>query len=119
MSVSHWLSTLSAKWAAAPLHSRVLLSFAVCVFIAELILRRWAKESRFYAAWTRTFKAIGHVWTMVLLSLIYVIAVGPIRLGMLLGGRDLLDRRLGAGASVWRDHVPNPLGPEAAARHQF
>jgi hypothetical protein len=119
MSVPHWLSTLSAKWAAAPLHSRVLMTFALCVFIAELSMRRWARESRVYAAWTRGFKAVGHVWTMVLLSLIYVIAVGPIRLGMLLAGRDLLDRRLGCRASAWRDHAPNPLGPEAAARHQF
>jgi len=119
MSLPHWLSTLSAKWAAAPLHSRVLFAFALSVFVAELIMRRWARESRVYAAWTRGFKAVGHVWTMVLLSLIYVIAVGPVRLGMLLARRDLLDRKLGAGASVWRDHVPNPLGPEAAARHQF
>jgi hypothetical protein len=119
MSLPHWLSTLGAKWAAAPLHSRVLLTFAVCVFIAELIMRRWARKSRVYAGWTRAFKAVGHVWTMVLLSLIYVIAVGPIRLGMLFAGKDLLDRKLGVGTSAWRDHVPNPLGPEAAARHQF
>jgi hypothetical protein len=119
VNLSHWLSRVSAKWASLPTHTRVLMAFALSVFIAELILRRFARDSRLYAVWTRAFQAIGHVWTVVLLSLIYVVAVGPIRLGMLLARRDLLDRRLDVGTSVWRDHVPNSLGPDAAARHQF
>jgi hypothetical protein len=117
--LSHWLSRVSAKWALLPTHTRVLLAFALSVFIVELILRRWARGSRVYAVWTRAFQAIGHVWTVVLLSLIYLVAVGPVRLGMLLARKDLLDRRLGGETSAWRDHVPNPLGPDAAARHQF
>jgi hypothetical protein len=119
MGLPHWLSTLSTKWTAAPLHSRLLLAFAVCVFAAELIMRRWARRSRFYAAWTRVFQAVGHVWTVVLLSVVYVVAVGPIHVVMRLRSKDMLDRSLDGNESSWRDHVPNPLGPEAAARHQF
>jgi hypothetical protein len=119
MSLSHWLSTVSTKWAALPMHTRVLMLFALTVFAIELILRYGAPKSRIYTGWTKAFKAVGHVWTMVLLSLIYGIAVGPVRLGMLLARKDLLDRKLGVGTSAWREHVPNPLGPEAAARHQF
>jgi hypothetical protein len=119
VSLTHWLSHVSARWATLPAYTRVLMLFALSVFVIELVLRYAARESRVYAAWTKAFKAIGHVWTMVLLSVIYVLAVGPISIGMLLARKDLLDRRLSRGTSVWRDHVPNPLGPEAAARHQF
>jgi hypothetical protein len=119
LDLTHWLTGVGTKWAGFAPHTRVLLLAAVTVFLTELALRRFARHSRFYAGWTRAFQAVGHVWTMVILSLIYLVAVGPISLGMRLRGKDLLDRRLGTQSSVWRDHVPNPLGPEAAARHQF
>ena len=119
MSLPHWLSTLSTKWVALPTHTRVLMLVALSIFSVELILRYGAPKSRVYAGWTKAFKAVGHVWTVIWLSLIYGIAVGPVSLGMLLARRDLLDRKLGVGTSSWHDHVPNPLGPEAAARHQF
>ena len=38
---------------------------------------------------------------------------------MRLLGKDPLDRRLKPEPTFWRRHEPNPLGPEAAARHQF
>jgi hypothetical protein len=38
---------------------------------------------------------------------------------MRLMGRDPLDRKLDREPSWWRRHEPNPLGPQAAARHQF
>ena len=34
-------------------------------------------------------------------------------------GEDPLDRAFAPEASFWRAHEPNPLGPAAAARHQF
>lgn len=85
----------------------------------ELSFRRLAPASRAYARWTRFFEGIGHVWTTVLLALIYFLSVAPVAAGMRLSRRDLLDRSLAPEPSFWRRHEPNPLGPQAAARHQF
>jgi hypothetical protein len=96
-----------------------LLAAATVVVLVELFLRRFARKSAFYRGWQATFEAIGAVWTAVLLSVVYVVSVGPIGLFMRLTGKDLLDRRLTPAPTFWRSHEPNPLGPEAAARHQF
>ena len=48
-----------------------------------------------------------------------LLSVGPIGLVMRLAGKDPLDRGLAPEPSFWRKHEPNPLGVEAAARHQF
>ena len=114
-----WLSTIGEWYLNRPLATRVLIGFAVTVFLIEVALRLVAPRSRFYAGWKRAFEAIGHVWAMVILSIIYIIAVGPVSIGMRLRRRDMLDRALGGGRSAWRTHEPNPLGPDAAARHQF
>lgn len=115
-----WISSYIGRLAALPLHTRVLLTLATTVFVLELVLRRFAPRSRFYAGWKRAFEALGHVWTVVILSIIYLVAVGPISVVMRLRGKDLLDRLIRPGdTSAWRGHEPNPLGPEAAARHQF
>ena len=81
--------------------------------------RRFAPKARAYKLWTRAFESIGKVWTAVLLAVIYLFSVGPISVVMRLFARDPLDRNLAQEPSFWRSHEPNPLGPEAAARHQF
>jgi hypothetical protein len=96
-----------------------LLALATSVVLVELAFRRFAPKSRAYARWTGFFQGIGTVWTAVILSLVYVLSVGPIGLGMRLMGKDPLDRGLAPEPSFWRPHEPNPLGPERAARHQF
>jgi hypothetical protein len=96
-----------------------LLAFATAVVLVELALRRFAPKSAAYARWTRFFQAIGSVWTAVILSIVYLLSVGPIGLGMRLLGKDPLDRGLRPEPSFWRPHEPNPLGAERAARHQF
>jgi Saxitoxin biosynthesis operon protein SxtJ len=96
-----------------------VLAFACTVFLVELAFRRFGRGSKAYVAWTRFFEGIGKVWTAVILSVVYLLSVGPIGLVMRLRGRDLLDRTLAPEASFWRAHEPNPLGPKAAARHQF
>jgi len=113
------LTSLGAWLARLPAHTRVILSLAVTVFLAEVCLRWLAPRSRVYAGWKRCFEAVGHAWTVVILSLVYVIGVGAVRVAMLLSGKDPLDRAVGPEISAWRPHTPNPLGPEAAARHQF
>jgi hypothetical protein len=109
-----------ARWfAARPPHTKVLLGLASTLFVAELLFRRIAPGSRAYAAWTRFFQGIGKVWTAVLLAVIYLLSVGPVSLAFRLLGKDPLDRRLVPEPSFWRGHEANPLGAEAAARHQF
>jgi hypothetical protein len=96
-----------------------LLAFATVVVLVELGLRRFAPKSKAYARWTGFFQGIGSVWTALILSLVYLLSVGPIGLVMRLFGHDPLDRRLAPEPSFWRAHEPNPLGPERAVRHQF
>lgn len=110
--IEHW-------WAARPVHTRVLLTFATSVFVIELVLRRVAPGSRLYAGWTRVFQTIGKFWTAIILSIVYFLSVAGVSIFMKLFGKDPLDRGLQPEPSFWRAHEPNPLGPKAAARHQF
>jgi Saxitoxin biosynthesis operon protein SxtJ len=96
-----------------------IISFACFILLTELVLRRFAPRSAAYARWTAFFKAVGVIWTAVILSLIYLLSVGPVSLFMRLRGTDLLDREIGAEPSFWRRHEANPLGPQTAVRHQF
>lgn len=96
-----------------------LLAFATVIVLVELGLRRFAPKSKAYARWTGFFQGIGSVWTALILSIVYLLSVGPIGLVMRLFGHDPLDRRLAPEPSFWRAHEANPLGPERAVRHQF
>ena len=87
--------------------------------VVELLFRRLAPRSEAYRRWTAFFQGLGAVWTAVLLALIYVVSVGAVSLVMKLRAKDPLDRGLRPEPSFWRSHEPNPLGPFAAARHQF
>jgi hypothetical protein len=113
------LHHIAAWFAGRPTHTKVLLCLATALMAGELLFRRFAPRSRAYAAWTRLFEGIGKVWTVVLLAVIYALSVGPVSLVFRLLGKDPLDRGLRAEASSWRGHEPNPLGAEAAVRHQF
>ena len=111
--------SVASWWAARPLHTRALLTLAFSVFLIELVLRRVAPRSRFYAGWTRVFQTIGKFWTAVILSIVYFVSVAVVSVFMKLRGQDLLDRALDPEPTFWRPHEPNPLGPRTAVRHQF
>lgn len=96
-----------------------ILAFAATVVLVEIAFRRLAPRSKAYARWTRFFESIGRVWTAVILSLVYLLSVGPVGVMMRLFAKDPLDRGLAPEPTFWRAHEPNPLGPERAARHQF
>jgi hypothetical protein len=119
MDIPSFLARLGAKLAGLPTHTKVLLSVATALFLTELFLRRFAPRSALYAKWTALFLALGHFWTAILLALLYFSSVFLIAVGMMIARKDLLDRRLRAEPTFWRPHEPNPLGPTAAARHQF
>jgi hypothetical protein len=106
------------RFAGLPLRGKILV-FACCVLAGELAFRYFAPKSRAYAIWTKAFQTVGKFWTAVILSIIYFISVAGVSLFMKLFGKDPLDRALGPEPSFWRKHEPNPLGPHAAARHQF
>lgn len=115
------LESLNLAWASfagLPLRWK-LLAFATLVVLVELAFRYAAPKSAAYRGWTRFFEGLGHVWTAVLLGLVYFLSISLVSLGMRLARKDLLDRSLAPEASFWRPHEPNPLGPRAAARHQF
>lgn len=96
-----------------------LLIAASAVVLVELAFRRFAPRSLAYRRWTGFFEAIGHVWTVVLLGVVYFVSISLISVLMRFFAKDPLDRGLAAEPSFWRAHEPNPLGPQAAARHQF
>ena len=108
------------RWLAAlPMHTKVLLCVATVVFVTELLLRRYARGPASTRKWSGVFLAIGHFWTSILLGLVLLRVGEPDCLGDEALGQDPLDRKLLAERTSWRPHEANPLGPEAAARHQF
>jgi branched-subunit amino acid ABC-type transport system permease component len=119
VSLSELIGRIGTRIAHLPTHTKVLLTFAISVLLIELAFRRFGPRSKAYARWTRGVEAVGVVWTAVLLSIVYIVSVGPVSLFMRLAGRDLLDRSRGSAPTFWKPHDPNPLGPLAAARHQF
>ena len=119
MNVSEVLGR-AVQWVAGwPTYKQALLALATTMFVVELLLRRVARGTPLYRRWTAFFEAIGAFWSAIILSIVYFVSVAIISIFMKLAGKDLLDRRLDEEPSFWRTHEPNPLGPLAAARHQF
>jgi len=119
MNLALTLAGVGQKIAAWPMHRKVLLTVAVVFFLTELAFRRFGPKSRAYAKWTKGIEAMGRFWTGVILSIVYFVSVAGVSAFMKLFGRDPLDRTLDREPTWWRTHEPNPLGPQAAARHQF
>jgi hypothetical protein len=109
-----------AAWAVRlPTHTTVLLASATTVMVVELALRRFAPRSVLYARWTALFHRVGAVWTAIILSIVYFVSVAGVSVFTRLFRKDPLDRGLHTEPTFWRAHEANPLGPRAAARHQF
>ena len=119
MNVSEVLGRAVHWFTALPTYKQALLALATTMFVVELLLRRVARGTPLYRKWTAFFEAIGAFWSAIILSIVYFVSVAIISIFMKLAGKDLLDRRLDEEPSFWRTHEPNPLGPLAAARHQF
>lgn len=117
--LSGWGAAVLHRISGWPMHTKVLLGLAFTMVGIELLLRRFARGSVAYKRWTAGVEAVGHVWTTVLLSIIYLLSVGPVSVVTRLMGSDFLDRSLRPAPSFWHSHEPNPLGPQRAARHQF
>lgn len=113
------LGHVTAWWLSRPLFTKGLLIFATTVVVIELLFRRLAPRSAAYKRWTAFFEGIGHVWTVVILAIVYFVSVSLVSVFLRLFLKDPLDRKLDKEPSFWRPHEPNPLGPLASARHQF
>jgi hypothetical protein len=113
------LLRIGAHLAALSPLKKTVFTLAVLAFLIELGLRHLAPRSALYARWTRGMEAVGGFWTGIILSIVYFVSVAFVSGFMKLFGKDPLDRSLKAEATFWRRHDPNPLGPEAASRHQF
>ena len=59
---------------------------------------------RLYLGWMQIAARFGEVQTLVILTLVYSLVLGPIGLGIAVARRDLLHKRgLRGGGSVWSD----------------
>lgn len=96
----------------------VLTTVFLVISFMEFGVGRVAPRSALYGGWKRVVETLGAFWTAVILGVVYFVSVSLVSAFMRLRGEDPLDRALDGG-SAWRPHEPNPLGPLAAARHQF
>jgi len=72
-----------------------------------------------YDGWLAIASRFGHVQTLVILSIFYVVILGPIALGIAVARGDLLAKRgLGLLGSTWREAESTPPEMERA-RRQF
>lgn len=69
-----------------------------------------------WAHWKAIAHLVGWAQSMILLSVIYHVAIGPIGLLARLGGRDLLGLRRGDGASFGVDAPPTSTTLEQAQK---
>lgn len=113
------LGTLWERYLALSTTMQILIPLFFFVVGGELLLSKAFPKSAAYRAWKGFFDKLGHLWSVVLLSIIYFVAVGPVALGLKLAGKDVLDLGLEPETSFWRKHEKNPLDPLRAARHQF
>ncbi|MCC6643014.1 MAG: hypothetical protein IT386_17775 [Deltaproteobacteria bacterium] len=74
---------------------------------------------RYYDGWMAIVGRFAFVQTLVVLSLFYVVMIGPFGLGARLLRRDLLDkRRIGQSGSAWNE--ADSAKPDLErAQHQF
>ena len=63
-----------------------------------MIKRVW---QRIYRGWMAFARALGHVNTILLLSVFYVVVIGPASLVFRILRKDPLRRRLDSAASYW------------------
>ncbi len=71
-----------------------------------------------YRLWMKFAHGLAFVNTVFLLTLVYVLIIGPIALVLKVLGKDLLERKSGADESFWKTKEATPRDTERL-RHQF
>ena len=64
----------------------------------------WIKKigSRIYKGWMAFAKVLAFVNTRILLTLFFVVVIGPIAVFLKLIGKDFLERKIGTQGSYWK-----------------
>jgi hypothetical protein len=73
---------------------------------------------RLYGYWMGFAKVLGKINTIVLLTLVYVVIIGPVALVLKVFGRDLLDRRPEPRSSYWYEKTQEDVTLERS-KQQF
>ena len=55
-----------------------------------------------YNYWVRFARALGKANAVLLLSIVYIVLIGPAAIGLKLFGKDLLDRKIAPMSSFWK-----------------
>jgi hypothetical protein len=91
--------------------------------VAEL-LRRWSFSSEIasgeaapprtiwriaYGYWMRFARALGKANALLLLTIVYVILIGPAAVVLKVFRKDLLDRKAGEGSTYWNEKAREQL----------
>lgn len=71
-----------------------------------------------YRWWMLFARALAFINTRVLLTLFFVIIIGPIALALKTLGKDFLERRIDASPSYWKSRGTSEQSLESAS-HQF
>jgi hypothetical protein len=71
-----------------------------------------------YGYWMRFAKALGKANALLLLTIVYVVLIGPAALVLKLLGKDLLNRKAGVGPTYWNAKTQEPLSLERS-KQQF
>lgn len=90
----------------------------------EKLLRRWSYSSESseeeairsrttwriaYGYWMRFARALGKANALLLLTIVYVVMIGPAAIVLKILGKDLLDRKANENHTFWRDKVQEPF----------
>ncbi len=79
---------------------------------------QWVRKtgSWVYKWWMAFARGLAFVNTRILLTLFFVIVIGPIALVLKLLGKDFLERKIGRSASYWKVREPAEHSLEQAMR---
>lgn len=113
------LDAVARKLQSMSTHGKVVLALFLVIAVMEFVVARLWPKSAVVARWKAGVEALAAFWTAIILAVVYFLSVSVVSLGLKLSGKDPLDRSLARDTIRWQPHEPNPLGPEAAARHQF
>ena len=98
------LRTLLSKWSFAPPTDPVKKRSADS-------LRR-----RLYGRWMAFARVLGKINTIVLLTIVYMVIIGPVALVFRMFGKDLLDRTSDGRSSYWYDRDEEEHSVERRSR---
>ncbi len=62
-----------------------------------------------YGYWMKFARALGRANALLLLTIVYIVLIGPAAIVLKIFGKDLLDRKAGKGSTLWLEKAQEPL----------